>query len=1358
MSSDKPQEVLQMFKNKKMMRGIVLALAFVLVLGGGILLKLYANAASNTVVLYVSDEGDNTTGLDEASAFTTISGAMKAANNMQLSPGMELRVIVTDIITVETQSIDGTVVKDTAGGRVPVTITSLYDTSDEDMSTIYLTYRIAGANPLPTDGSQRAYVVNDVTFRNIRILAKVHGIYLNNEDTGLVKDLYRIRYFYLGGNKVVFDNCHLTSELGDFIQYTNSSGKDVSDPSWIIYGDTQTSNTNAADCSLTMKNRDYSHVQVYLNGGAGGTGVPNYDMTFYAENISLNNFFALRNTNTSTTDNAKSMNITVKNSTLSAFYLAGSGGDNGVTGGVNITIDGSVIKKLGGSSGAATVRADVTYNFINSEIQGHSDLLGYVFLAPRNVLYGNLTSNVVNTRFVTGSTDYKCTYGAVRVGTVNGDIHHNISGSSTEFYRFVGGGLDSSNTINGTVYTNFADGTVNELFIGGCYEGGTVRAIENTIQSGTFNAAIYGGSRKGTVSNNITNVITGGTFKSEWLYGGNNTANFGTPTEEIYYRIKNTLSGISLTRFVGGSASTPVIVNSAHGQYANGLIENHFGDGLKFSTAVYPGSTTNEVTDIRNFFDGAITASFVCGGSNNAPVGSIVNNIGSGAVLAEFDGANNSGGTVGSVVNVVEGTITSYYGGGRNTNVTVGSVTNHFVGGTVTSAAYGGCKDGTVDTIENDFSGTAFKAAIYAGSTKGKVNNCITNHIHGGSFAGDWFYGGNNNATFGTPTETISYRIKNEISNVTMKRFVGASYGSVVTGTDAQGTIENYYGGGLSFTTAAYSGSNDKAVSIIKNTFSGDIAGSFVCGGCNSGSVDSITNTVLPGAALPELCGGNNSGGTVGSVTNTVQGGSMTKFIGASRGNGTTGTVQNTISGGSFTGNVFLGSSKGATTTIVSEISGGSFTGTRLSPSCETYTGYTTATLDIKPDASSEPLIFGVPRGSGTYGLENKAKDVVTLYAASKPIRLLSDSCVNVDTILGNVTFLQTEAWSDGSFYVTADPATDSTLIHLTSTDNVTGSAAITTVTADVAPGTNLTRLAVVGDSTAPATVSVPATLTVDAMNFVLDDNLIVNFYTDSTKAAQYISAFGSFSYKVTFNGTVLTSGTITDLSSAPTVGSYVKIATNLGIPATRYGETIVVTLENQDTSYTVFGLLQTGITTVSGNPALTDLLKAIYNYGAEAEKLVGLSSATTYYPEITYTGSYGNVLSAESLVDGYQFTTASLSLGDQVYLNFYLNAASTDGLTFTAANAAGNALSSDRIRVIPFEGNSRYNLVITLRLSVASMADTMTLTVRSSDGTALATCTNSVTSTCATYIQQNNSYAPVSAALLAYVEKAQLV
>ncbi len=1431
-----------MLKNLKLLKGITIALAFVLVLGGGILLKLTADAATKTVVYYISDEGDNTTGQDEASAFTSIKDAIVAANAEKFAPGTQLRFIVVDRVSISTQVLGGNeIAKDSAGEKLPITVTSLYDDTSENFSTIYLTYRMSSAKP--ESGSQRAIIYNDFNFKDIRIQAKVHDVYADNVNDGNQDNLYRIRNLYLVESKVTFDHCFLTSDLGDY--------------AWTIYGENNKDSTNEFDTSLIIKDCNFSHVKIWLNSSFC---VPNYNMYFYGENSQFAEYYITRRTNTATTDDIKSVNVHFKGCTLGNLYLSSSGGDISIPGGVNITVEDSEILKMAGSSGTPIVRANVTYNFIRTKIEGHKDLSKVLFFAPKGQLYGDITMNVTD-------SDFSVTDGAIYAigngGVIHGKVTHNISG--TTFYRYVGGDA-AKGTLNGTLTTNFKSGTVNENYVGGnnnggtlnetitnniesgtfknnyfggCYADGKMKAIVNNIFGGDFLSSLYFGTRYGEVTNNVTNNISGGTFdKPSYLYMGHNQGTFGKPTEKIEYRIKNTISNITTNRFAGGNAAKPILFDTEnHGEFANGTIINYFGENLKFNNGCYPGGATVGAHTVKNTFAGKIDCGFVVGGINggDAHIGTIYNTFEDGAVIPAFCGGNNGAGTIDCIVNTVNGgTITGFNGGGRSASAAdVGKVINYFNGGTVSGDAYGGNVGGVVDAIESHLAGTTFTAnffggskagtvgsatnhfksgtatyfyggslagdvgpivntmeggtvssnffggssagnvksienlfcgtdlsgndTIYGGSKGGTISDCITNVINGGSaqYGKSWFYGGNTSATFGTPTEgaNITYRIKNTLSNATFNRFAAGSNNTDTVGEGALGTVENHFGDGLRFITACYGGTNTKKVTTAKNTFTGKISGVFVCGGSNSAAVDNVFNTIEDGAQFPDFYGGSN-GNSCGSIVNVVNGGTFAKYVGAGRGSGTTATtVQNTINGGTFTGNVFLGSDVGKVTTLNSVVAGGTFSGQKL----DCYTGATTITLEIKPDDSKENLIFAF---SGSVGLPNPGTASISIHGANKPIQLTSTARVNVDRILGDVTFLQLEEWKNGQVYVTLPTDTSGVnsakFINFVSVDTATGSAEISTKSVEFAIGSTSNRTVLVGNSAAQAPAVVPASPVVGAVSFNLANNLVVNFYAEKEVVEKYISAIGSFPYSISFMGKTLVEGEITDLANAQVDGEYVRISTGFGIPATKYAEEITVAFCGNETVMSVYDILEIAASSTADQD-LEALLKAIYNYGVEAETLVQTPSVIKF-DGITYTGSYEFIASATSKVEGYNFSKVGLSLGEDVYLDFYLNAASTEGLTFVAKKADGTLVSAENIEVYPFSENSKYNLVISLRLDIASMDDVITLSVLSAEGTELANCTNSVASSCASYIQSGSEYAAVASALLAYVEKAQLI
>ncbi len=646
-----------MVKNSKMLKGAIIALALILVLGGGILLKAAVDAAANTVTFYVSDSGDDTTGKDAATAFTTIGSALKKANEMKLEPGMKLRLIVADTVSIPTQYLDNQVVaKDNKGGKLPITVTSLHDDSDENMSTIYLTY--VQANGAYESGSQRANVANDITFKDIAIKAKVHGNYVGNKNTGNKNDLYRIRYFRVVNSKVTFDNCRLTSDLGDFCDGA---------PTWFIYSDGMTASEAKSETAITVKNRDYSHVTVHLV--PDGTALcPNNSLYFYGENTAFAEFYILKRTSTEKTQDLRKAEVNFKGCTLGNLYLSSSGGDLEVPGGITVNAENTEILKMAGSSNTPIVRANVTYNFTGSKIHGNTslnnaELKHIAFFAPKGELYGDITMNIKDSDFsVTADTTYAIGNG----GKIHGNVYHNISGS-TNFIRFVGGDANKG-AITGSIYTNFeGNATVKDYFYGGNYCGGSVGSIYNTVKDATFLKNTYFGSRAGKVLNNITNDISDCTCKD--TYFGNESATFDKPTKKIDYRIRNIVNNGAFQRLNGASQKSSVIVDTKnHGEFANGTVENYFSGS--FSVLYFYGGGGSDVDTIKNVYSAKVTPvkandPLVCGGNNSGAAKAVYSVIENGAELTNFFGGNNGGGRIDNITTVINGgTLTGFTGGG----------------------------------------------------------------------------------------------------------------------------------------------------------------------------------------------------------------------------------------------------------------------------------------------------------------------------------------------------------------------------------------------------------------------------------------------------------------------------------------------------------------------------------------------------------------------------------------------------------------------------------------------------------------------------------------------------------------------
>jgi hypothetical protein len=126
-----------MFKNSKLLKGITLVFALVLLIGCGVVFSNVAAASPKTVVFYVGDTGDNTSGLDESTALHTLSDAMQKATDMKLPSGSEVKIIVVDRLTITTKGADGTLAKDASGYRLPVTITSLETTNEDQFSELF---------------------------------------------------------------------------------------------------------------------------------------------------------------------------------------------------------------------------------------------------------------------------------------------------------------------------------------------------------------------------------------------------------------------------------------------------------------------------------------------------------------------------------------------------------------------------------------------------------------------------------------------------------------------------------------------------------------------------------------------------------------------------------------------------------------------------------------------------------------------------------------------------------------------------------------------------------------------------------------------------------------------------------------------------------------------------------------------------------------------------------------------------------------------------------------------------------------------------------------------------------------------
>lgn len=1217
-----------MFKNSKMLKGIVLALALVLVLGAGVALNLRAAAEANTVVLYVSENGNNTTGKDAATAFTDIAAATKAANDMKLAPGTPVKILIVDRVYSDTRYMDGSAsAKDSAGGKLQFTIASA-DPS-EKAEIIHHHYNSSGSSTY-----ERINIANDITFENVSIVAEVQPYYEANApfDPNAVDygKLYRTRYFHVGNNKVVLDNCEFTSTVPD-----QSAAK-----SWTLLCDSYAKVTTEGASSLTLKNGDYSNCTVYVQDQI----TPLWDLSLYVENASAGTVYALADTDTATSVNAKSVTCTFKDATVSSYRPQGRG-HIGVTEGVTATFEGDTVVKnwvgaMNSTSSTPHLNGDLRFIFRdNCSISVTSGDVyegsKYMYLTPHGTMNGDLYVTVeggtFNNRLVTGSdTNDKTKATAV----LNGNIYNEFKGGTFKSGISCGHG-NAGGTINGTITNNFYDGF--------------------HLASGTS----YFSSRNGKCGTTTNNFYGGQIDKVEVYFGGGGN---GAAVD------KNVLDGDLINNIYGGTFGSTVWAGP-HSQTITGTLYNNFMGGT-FKGGVIAGGVGSVMDEMHNTF-------------KNGPDGT-------------------------------HATFASYLALGVRGTV---SATNPNVQG--------------LKRLYNTFEGDAvFNGYIYgAGGTQsgGKViSELVQNTFKGGTFAKDIF--------------------------------CGARYAK-----DNIGDVVNYFYDGATFNANVYGGSyTDGAApkSITNNIYGGTFNGLFLGGNANRQRCD-ITNNVYGGHFVGSSSGANDS--SAGRMC----------FLGGSnkRDSGTTRpTLTNNVYGGIFEQRVYFGGTYGTYGEVHTMVAGGIFNGARLQPTMYDINtdslGATEVTFDIKPDESDQLLLLGCyyQTGAGytSYGLEKLVPKTgrsytVTLHGAKKPVYITGRTLLNLDKVEGEVTLVQTENWVNGNVYVTVPDTED--LSNITVVNGMEGLSGSTTIGERNRKQHHyqsaIDCTALIGSSSAEAPATAP---TLSAVKFVLDNNLQLQFFAKKADVEAYLDKVGKFDYKITCGEEVLASGTLTSMDQAEVVGTYVKVTANFAIPAFDYAKELTVdlagNLENRD--FTVYSLLQRCMLGAQDQPETLALLKAIFNYGVEAEKLhTGkAASVSDYYSDITYTGTYEGSAVSTSNDAGYKFYGSALSIGKDVALNFYLQAASADDLVITASSAKG-ALDPARVVVTPFEGNSNYNVVVSLKLDVGSMDQVFTVSVKNAAGTELATCSNCVAYCCEYYIANSEKYAPVSKAILAYVEKA---
>ncbi len=1302
-----------MFKNSKMLKGFVLALALVLVLGGGFALKLNANAEANTVVLYVSATGNNTTGKDAATAFTDIADATAAANDMNLAPGTEVKILVVDSVRSESRNLDGETAKDSAGGKLHFTITSA--DSANKASIVHHAFNSSGSTSY-----EKIILSNNITFKNVDIIAEAQPYYQNNAPiTGTVDygKLYRTRNLHIGGNTVEFDNCEITSTIPD------------KSKNWVLYCDGYASSTAVGGSHLRLLNGDYSNCTVYVQDQV----LPLWDLSLYVENASTSTVYALADTDQGLSVNAKSVTCTFKNATVGSYNPQGRG-QIGVTEGVTAIFEDTTIKNWVGCMGESSG---------NDPASLDGDLR-YIFRGDNNV---SVTTADANGEKILYMTPY---------GEMNGDLHVTVEGGTFNNAFCTGSGRGTS-VLNGNIYNEFKGGTFKAgIYCGNGRGGGKINgSIFNNFYDG-FNLASgtsYFGGRLGVISGDVVNNWYGGTVAKVEIYMG------GGYSDSAKTCI---LEGDLITNVYGGTFGS-TFWGGPRGQTVEGGIYNTFMGGTFASTFV-AGGLQVITPELHNVF-------------KNGPDGQHATLSGT-AYLGPRGGSVANTYNIGKLYNTFEGDVyfkgTLYCADGTQGDVDVEElVYNEFKGGTFGDASSDKvfCTTATkknvlqAEVINNFYDGATFTGRVYGGGQTGGSGS-ITNNWYGGLFM-SYAYGcseiTDNGKTGSAKVTYDKYTVNGDVTN----NFYGATFNSqLICGgmADCDGLLtNNFYGGTFKYFVYGNSNSgNLNDMDVVNNIYGGDFQAWF-CGGSNKSMSGTITNNVYGGHFM----------GTHKEALHSEAG--RMCFIGgdySATGSGeTVPLLTNNIYGGIFEERVYLGGRIATIDKIESMIAGGIFNGDRLQPGMHQHSASNkaTITLDIKPDESDNTLFLGsryTPygvEGAKVYwscGLEsldfNRTTDTITLHGAKKPIYIAGNSFLNFDKVAGEVTFIQTENWVDGNAYVTVPEDESLDMITILNGDaSITGSAAVTTAQVNIEDGKPAPRVALIGSAsaTAPEAVTIPG---LAAMNFVLDNNLQVNFYVKKADLESYLAKAGTFTYQITCEDDVIASGNIATIDDADIVGDYVKIKTDLAIAAFDYGKILTIDFAWNMVDYTVYDLLQEGMVNSAGNTALVDLLKAIYNYGVEAEKLrAGSASVSDFYSEITYTGNYDGKASATSADASVKFYGTGLSIGKDVSLNFYLKAASLQDLEITAASAEG-ALDASRVLITPFNENSNYNVVISLKLDVASMDEVFTVSVKNASGTELATCSNCVAYSCASYIAQDNDFASVSKALLAYVEKAQ--
>lgn len=693
-----------MQKNFRFLKGISLVFALVLLVGCSVLLAQNVKASADTVVFYVSDAGDNTLGVDEATAFTSLDSALQKAKSMNLPKGTTVKLLVVGRVTSTTQTVDPTVPLDAEGNRLPILVTS----AGGEKADIYLAHFNEGA----TSSSQYATFSNELYFKDIDITVKVFEERVAFAETA---DRWCQRNLYFNGFNVTFDNCRVAPER---------KGDDVPD---IIMGlDYSTNNaTRVMDKTVTLKNGPYTAAAVFMHQFR----VPNFKLTVNLENASFGSVHVCPMTSTATTPDMKKFTVNIgKDVTISNLYITRQGHidiEEGLT--VNY-YDGCTIGNVSGTSASddsgSGFNAPVTHNIYGGNITNFtaSPARGIV----KQPVVVNMSGGTIGTYYGGG------------VAAVNDMVSlvNNISGGEiTNFY----GGPQSKGHI-ATLTNNITGGTFGTCFMGG--KSGNVDTLVNNVPAGTF-GTIYGGPEAGYVGS-LTNNFSD--LSLNYIYGGPKGSGSSDGADEII----NNFTNVAVAKELYGAMYAGIVGN----------VINNFNNvtvGGSFYGGGYNKNSSSDITGtITNNINGISVTNFYIGGVRECKMsGKVINNVYDASLLKNpfYGGGRNCGtNAIGGIENNIYGGTfaVGFYGGNYETGNVSGNIVNRIYGGNFTNVFYGGHRasgsdgetNGNVDgNIINEFYGGVFTKNVFAGSrdTAGLVKGNISTKLAGGSFRGETF-------------------------------------------------------------------------------------------------------------------------------------------------------------------------------------------------------------------------------------------------------------------------------------------------------------------------------------------------------------------------------------------------------------------------------------------------------------------------------------------------------------------------------------------------------------------------------------------------------------------------------------------